>query len=67
MNIIKATVILNNAADKCNIQTDLPCPFTSDYIPCQHPLVLSFDATHDMGADYIRTNFKIEPTVINTR
>lgn len=67
LQIIKAAVLLSVSTDKVILHTDLPCPFTKEYLPSQPKLSVSFEATYDTGIEYVRQNFSIEPEVINTR
>lgn len=67
MNIKKATVLLTDATDKVFIYTDMPCPYVVAFLPSQEPLILNFDCTYDTGIEYVKTNFKIEPEVVDVR
>jgi hypothetical protein len=65
MNILGATVLLTNGADKILLVTDGPCPFVPAYMPTQPKLALSFEASQGTGVEYCRHVFGFEPTVIN--
>lgn len=68
MKIISATVLLTRSGpDRVILETDFPCPFVPTFLPSQPPLDMSFDATCDTGVDYVRKNFNMEPTIIDTR
>lgn len=67
IEIRKIVVMLTDATDKVFIYTDIPCPFVPAAIPSQPPLTMGFDATYDKGIEYVKTNFGIEPEVINVR
>lgn len=68
MNILRATVVLNtNVMDSVILYTDMPCPMPPEALPSQDPLALLFHAPYDKGAEYVRTNFGIEPRIVNSR
>lgn len=60
-------VLLTDATDKVFVYTDMPCPYVKAFLPSQEPLVLTFDATYDMGVEYVRNHFAMEPKIVNVR
>jgi hypothetical protein len=64
IKIIRVTVVLRDATDIIYVHTDLPSP-----VPNVSPEApsLSFVAQYDTGVAYVRTNFGVEPEVINSR
>ena len=62
LEIEKAVVLLNpHGPDKIFLHTTLPSSFPR---VSEQSLVLSFEATADTGADYVREHFLMEPEVI---
>lgn len=67
MKFLKAIVLLTNGTDEVILSTDYPCSFCKEALPSQPNLQLSFHATKDTGAEYVRKNFDIEPEIIDIR
>lgn len=67
IQVLHATILLTDGADKISLKTEFPCPFVSEYLPSQPPLSLDFEATQDTGADYVRNTFNIEPEIVDIR
>ena len=62
-----ATVLLSGGCDFVTLQTDLPCPFVKDFMPSLPTLSLRFETTYDLGIEYCRRVFGLDPKVINVR
>lgn len=65
LTIVGATVILTNGSDQCSLQTRLPSPYVAEFDT--HELELTFHVTRDLGTEYIRQVFEIEPHIIDVR
>lgn len=65
MKITKAVVLCRKfGTDVVILTTEYPCPFVEGALPTQPPLQITFDATADTGADYVRKHFDMEPEII---
>lgn len=65
MTILKAQVLLRVGTDLVSLQVDKPSPFPA-YVD-DSPLHLSFEVVSNHGVEYCKTNFGIDPEVIDTR
>lgn len=61
MVITKATVLVGQGPDRVFLTTDQPNPF----IVYNDPLSLTFEATANTGAKYVKDNFGIDAEIIN--
>ena len=64
MNIKRASVLLTLATDRVMLWTDLPSPLPK---VTQEPLVVTFEAEHNTGVNYVRQIFALEPEVVSIR
>ena len=67
LDSIAAKVWITDGGDRVFLKTKLPCPFSKEFLPSQPPLEVSFETTYNMGIEYVRKNFNVEPKIINVR
>ena len=65
LTILKAQVLLRVGTDLVFLQVDKPSPFP--LCVDDSPLHLTFEVLCNHGAEYCKTNFGVDPEIIDTR
>ena len=65
LTVLKAQVLLRMGTDLVSLQVDKPSPFPPDVD--DSPLHLTFEVVSNHGVEYCRTNFGVDPEIIDTR
>ncbi len=63
-DVEKITVLLTNSTDEIRLQTNMPSPFPNWV---NEKMSLSIKTAHGHGIDYVKSNFNIEPVVIDLK
>jgi hypothetical protein len=61
MKILTASILIGQGPDRVFLNTDMP----SSFAMYSEPLMIQFEAERGTGAEYVRNNFGLEPTIIH--